>query len=63
MPLLANGYLRPLQVRYAAPAHRAGETMLLQDGAIVFGGILRVRTHGIAAYVLCAGFRTPATTI
>src|SRR6516164_2923495 len=25
----------------AAPAHGAGKTMLLQDGAIVFGGILR----------------------
>ena len=25
----------------AAPAHGTGETMLLQDGAIVFGGILR----------------------
>src|SRR5262245_1335913 len=28
-------------VGIAAPAHGAGETVLLQDGAIVFGGILR----------------------
>src|ERR1700737_2269776 len=28
-------------VGVSAPAHGAGETMLLQDGAIVFGGILR----------------------
>ena len=27
-------------VGIAAPAHGAGETVLLQDGAIVFGGIL-----------------------
>jgi hypothetical protein len=30
-----------LGVGIAAPAHGAGETVLLQDGAIVFGGILR----------------------
>ena len=28
-------------VGVSAPAHGAGETMLLQDGAIVFGGVLR----------------------